>query len=58
MGSGAAAVVGVFDGSGVAGVFVCWLIFSTGRAGVANSRKRMFIFMLNKSVGDFAWFTD
>jgi hypothetical protein len=51
MGSGEAAVDGVFVGSGVAGVFACWLIFSTGRAGVANSRKRMFVFILPKGVG-------
>jgi hypothetical protein len=37
MGSGAVAVGGVFVGSGDAGVFACWLIFSTGRAGVTNS---------------------
>lgn len=41
MGSAGTAVGGVFWGSGVAGVFAdaraCWLIFSTGRAGVANS---------------------
>ncbi len=48
MGSGAAAVGGVFVGSGVVGVFACWLIFSTGRAGVANSRKRMFIFIFGR----------
>ena len=45
MGSGAAAVGAVFWGTGVAGVFgdalACWLIFSTGRVGVANSRKRI-----------------
>ena len=43
MGSAGAAVGTVFWGSGVAGAFAdeaacaCWLILSTGRAGVANS---------------------